>query len=209
MKQRLLASTAIVAGAGLAGAGFFAGQADAQGLDAQNFYAGAGASVVTFDGYADTEPGSSIVTGLDAGAKVFAGYQFHKYGAVEGTFHYFGRAEGSTDLSARFDGYGVSLSLLGIVPVNAGADVFLRAGFLYGWVEAEGESSTTTTDSGISAIVGLGANLHLTDQISVRLEGEYVPDIGQTDRDSGNFEGETTNATMDVFAFTVSFLYRF
>ena len=203
MKKQLLASTAIVAGAGLAGTGFFAGQADAQGLDAQNFYIGAGASFTNFDGNADSDPGSSPVTGIDAGAKVFAGYQFHKYGAVEGTFHYFGEAN---DTTATYDAWGTSLSLLGILPVNAGTDVFFRAGLLYGWVDVE-NSSTSNTDSGVSAIVGLGVNLNLTDQATVRLEGEFVPSVGQGG--GGTESNETTTADLDVFAFTVSFLYRF
>ena len=104
MKNNLLTTTALTwavgfAAAGLAAAGF-AGQAMAnhghqteaqQGVGGG--YVGLGASIVGHDGdrFSESEELARI-SGIDTGAKAFAGYRFHRYGAVEATYHFFGEA---------------------------------------------------------------------------------------------------------------------
>ena len=51
-------------------------------------------------------------------------------------------------------------------------------GGIYGWIDHDG-TSTEHDSSGLSPIVGIGAELDLSDQLSVRAEFEYVNDIGQ------------------------------
>ena len=205
MKKELLAGTAIVAAAGLAGFGL-AGKVGAQEW-IKDLYLGAGPSVAAHDGIAGTSGvDDTVISGLELGGKVYAGWQFHKYGAVEAGYNYFGEAH-DTD-SDSMTSHGASLSLLGILPVGTGGNLFVRAGAFFGWIQGSDVSDMThTTEFGVSPVLGVGASIDLGSNAAVRLEMEYVPHVG--DGNLTDVTGETTTGDVDVLAFTVSVLWRF
>ncbi len=140
MKKNLLTTTALTCAVGFAAAGLaaagLAGKAMAnhshQGEAQQGVggvYLGVGASIVGHDGCVGS-CSSERVTGHDTGFKAFAGYRFHKNAAVEAGYHHFGEAAG-TD-TPFYETQGVSLALLGILPVTAEASVFAKVGALWG-----------------------------------------------------------------------------
>ena len=81
-------------------------------------------------------------------------------------------------------------------------------GGIYGWITHRSGAETNPTDSGFSPIVGLGANLNVTDNITIRPEFEYVPSIGNGDRSAEPGPDDTT-ADVDVLAATLSVIWRF
>ncbi len=213
MKNNLLTTTALTCAVGFAAAGLtaagFAGKA-AGGTDVGNGYVGVGASIVGHDGCKDDtdEPGDDDcsderISGTDTGFKAFAGYRFHRYGAVEGAYHFFGEAQSTGD--EFIESQGVSLALLGILPVTSDGtgSVFLRAGGIYGWIDNDENTDIEREASGFSPIAGIGAMFDLSDRLSVRGEVEYVNNIGDGEG------SESTTGHVDVLSFTVGALWRF
>ena len=85
-----------------------------------------------------------------------------------------------------------------------------RVGAFFGVLQAEDQDkdSDLATDVGVSPIVGIGTALHITENMSVRGEVEYVPRIGQGHRSStGGLT--TTTGDIDIVAGTISVLWRF
>ena len=175
-----------------------AAQAPAQAQEmAKGFYLGAGVGLATHDGCEECD--STKITGTELGFKVLGGYQFHTNGAVEATWHYFGKAETTED--STHESYGASLALLGILPLNPSTDVFFKAGAFFGRIEDE-SSSSIVDSSGFSPIVGLGVNFHFADSLIVRGEVEYVDNVGNGPR-------ATSPGDVDVFAFTIDLIWQF
>ena len=135
---------------------------------------------------------------MDLGVKAFAGYRFHKNAAVEGGYHYFGKAQG--DSTSAFESQGVSLALLGILPVTSEGSVFLKVGAMWGWID-EDATDTESSASGFSPIIGLGFNIDLSEQLALRTEVEYVPGIGAGDGGS--------EADVDIVSGTASLIWKF
>lgn len=140
---------------------------------------------------------SSSVDDTDTGWKLFAGYRFMKYFAVEGAYVNFGEATahsiitapsaGTVDTTAEADAW--TLSALGILPLNEKFSLFARVG-LNIW---DAEVSATGTGGGGSAsfsddadgtdwVYGVGAAYDITQNLSVRGEWERY-DLDDTDLD--------------------------
>ena len=214
MKNNLLTTTALTCAVGFAAAGLatigFAGQAMAnhahqtkaqQGVGGG--YVGVGASLVGHDGCADSC--SSIrVSGIDLGGKMFAGYRFHKYGAVEGTYHFFGEAHGTN--GEMWESQGISAAVLAILPVTSQGSVFAKAGALWGWMNQDG-TSTENDSSGFSPLLGLGAEINISDAFAIRTEVEYVPNVGDGKLESPG--SESSQARVDVVTGTASLIWKF
>ncbi len=121
----------------------------------------------------------------DTGFKLFGGYSFNRYFAIEGGYYNLGRfgfvatTVPAGTLTGRIKVQGVNLDLVGSVPIGEKFSVFGRIGATYG--------DTKDTFVGTGAVVVLGPNPHnrganwkfgaglqydINESLAVRAEGE-------------------------------------
>jgi OOP family OmpA-OmpF porin len=133
----------------------------------------------------------------DTGWKVFAGYQFMKYLAVEGAYVGSGKfkansivtspSAGIVDTEIKTDAW--TISALGILPLGDSFSLFGRVGVNF-WsadISATGSGGGGTaayseSDDGTDWVYGVGAAYKFTDNFSVRGEWERY-DFGDGDAD--------------------------
>lgn len=163
-----------------------------------------------YEGTGFTVDTAQMTDRRDTAWKVYGGWRFHPYGAVEVGYVDFGRASahyqvgvpgiGTATRDARYRVAGVDLSALGVMPVGARATVFARAGAMFTRLEYDesganpfGEpASFSHTDRDTHFTWGLGGTYALTDALSVRVEWQRVEDVGEpfalTESGNGRFE---------------------
>jgi len=138
---------------------------------------------------------SSSTDDTDTGWKLFAGYRFMKYLAVEGAYTNFGEATahsiitppGTVDTTLEAEAW--TVSALGILPLGDQFSLFARLGVNF-WnvdISAVGTGGGTTAavsddDDGTDMVYGVGAAYSFTNNLSVRGEWErYDFDDGDVD----------------------------
>jgi OOP family OmpA-OmpF porin len=170
----------------LAGAGLSAAAASAQG------YLGFGV------GKSDYDRGNVVpdlitagsVDGDATGFKLYGGYRFHPNFALEmayvdlGKAGYSGNFLGAPVSGGSLETWGFNFSLVGIVPLNPGFEVFGKVG-AFAW-EARARDTTagfpfsaTVTDWDIS--FGLGLAYNVTSHLSLRAEWERFRAVDDID----------------------------
>lgn len=115
----------------------------------------------------------------DTGLKIFGGYQFMKYFALElafvdlGEFEFFGFPDA-------LEQYGFAVQGVGILPIAESFALFAKAGFFNWEVEAFG-----ATDDGTDAAYGVGGQFRFgaKKKLGLRLEWERFTDISGGDVD--------------------------
>jgi OOP family OmpA-OmpF porin len=126
------------------------------------------------------------------GWKLWAGYRFNPYWAIEGGYTSLGSYEfdgqviadpGAVKATFKADDW--NLLAVGIWPINDRYEVFGKAGMGY-WrtkLEATGSFSAqnvrTVKTNGTSPVFGVGGVMHLTPYWSARLEWERFHEIGE------------------------------
>ena len=189
---------------------------------ALGFYVGAGAGVSSFRGdYASqvdqayagtgfTVDAATVTDDRDTAWKVYAGWRFHPYGAIEAAWLDFGEARthyaigvpniGAATRDGRYRLSGAEVSALGIVPLGDRATVYAKAGALFSQLKYDesglnqfGEpGSFSHTNRETKFLWGLGGSFELVDSLAVRIEWQRAEDIGErfalTDSGNGRFE---------------------
>ena len=207
--------------------------------DPTGFYVGAGAGYSKIDDL-DALGGAKAILGPgdtfngftkkskdddDVGWKIYGGYRFHRFFAVEASYVDFGDFSVDTNGTATVSGFpttfatsfdtdisGLGLAALAIWPavgeqlsffgkVGAfrwDADSDLRVPFAVGGLP--GLFSDSDDDDGIELMFGLGAEYYFLDKFALRVEWERFNDLG--DESTVRFED-------DVDLFSGSLQYRF
>lgn len=133
------------------------------------------------------------INGQDISGKIFGGYQFHEYLAVEKAAYYFGQAKDEYYEDDKYYSWGMSASLLGIIPLTDNLDFLMKIGILYSnfdrdgeslYMKEEGKSWVACNHEGYSVLVGGGINFKITEKIQIRAEIEWSPDIVNSDPES-------------------------
>lgn len=154
------------------------------------FYLGAGAGQATYKDVDEVEVACTAagavctVDDADTGFKVFAGYQFAKFVAIEVGYVELGEvvavAAAPVSASARFSTQGGYAALLPQLPIGPVGSIFGRLGLsaMDAKLKVTAPGISSTDSSGALAVVfGVGAEIHLSDSISVRGEWErHSPD---------------------------------
>jgi opacity protein-like surface antigen len=99
----------------------------------------------------------------DTGYKVFGGYRFIDYLALEAEYLDGGTVE---DAGLEIDVSGFNVSAVGILPLGERFDVFAKLGMLFWDADTNGLGS----DSGEDFSWGIGGGFHFTDQFGMQLE---------------------------------------
>lgn len=158
---------------------------------------------------------SSTVDKTDTGWKLFAGYQFNPYFAVEGGYVDLGKFSFSTTVTAAPAGYttgslsgnvktknGFLVDAVGIWPATDKVSVFGKLG-LYSIkteLSASGPSGSLTESSTDSNLHwGIGAGYDFNKNFGARLEWERFNDVGNKDK--------TGEANVDLLS--VGVVYKF
>ncbi len=190
------------------------------------------------------------IGGEDVTAKGFIGYRFHKFFAIEAAFHRFGEAKEEkipemfavrgmpfvkySDTDFRFKTYSSSVSFLGFLAATKDIEVFSKIGFLYSsskinnhemlllglyYYEQYGEFN----DRAFTVLLGTGAQMTISENIILRLEAEWAPDIVGSNKaklmkkmadlnKDGHFiyDGQIGyDADIDILAITASIVWKF
>jgi OmpA-OmpF porin, OOP family len=148
----------------------------------------------------------------DGGWKLFAGYRFNRYLAVEGGYTYLGEYAfagqviidpGTVD--ADFEAYDWNAFAVGILPLGQRFDVFGKLGIGY-WTSKLKASGTfsgrivqSMQDSGTDPIVAVGARFNLTSRWAFRAEWERFFNVGDA----------TTTGQTNIDFWSVGVQYRF
>ncbi len=184
------------------------------GFAAENgWYAGLGVGQSSIDTGIKATSGTASVDEEDLGYKVFAGYEFNKFIAVEGFYFDAGEAtitansgdvvaDGNTSLVIPVDDFkasieGQSFGLIGVIgyPVHQYFYPYAKLGF-HKWdteiaVSAPGVV-VSVEDDGTDMVFGVGFRMDVTDSVSVRGEFERY-----------DYDGE------DVDFLSAGLMYRF
>jgi OOP family OmpA-OmpF porin len=138
----------------------------------------------------DLVTSSSSFDGKDTGYKIFGGYQFNPYFAVEVAYVDLGKAtySGAFGLLAVTNGsvetWGVNASAVGILPLSPSFELFGKIG-LFGW-----ESKARDTTGGVpfsgeaddaDVSFGAGMALNVTRNVSIRVEWERFKAVDNID----------------------------
>jgi OOP family OmpA-OmpF porin len=164
------------------------GTAWAQAPQDVGFYVGGSLGYSTVD----LDTGSLAAAGMttlssddnDTGWKLFAGYQFHRNFAVEGTYYDFGKfsangvVTGTADpasVSTRLKGWG--LAGVGILPLQQNFSLFGKLGGFWSDSKASataGRFAAAVDDSSSEWLLGVGVSYNFSRNVGVRAEAEWV-----------------------------------
>jgi OOP family OmpA-OmpF porin len=147
--------------------------------------------------------GISNCDDTDTGWKLFGGYRFTQYVAIEAGYVDFGEYSGSSGgISASAEATGVTAHVVGTLPLHDRFSLIGRLGTIYSDVDVKASGFGITIredDQSFAFAAGVGAEVNITDQFSLRAEYELFKDVGDD-----NSTGED-----DVYLASLSAVFRF
>ncbi|MDK9358864.1 porin OmpA [Lelliottia sp. V106_10] len=116
--------------------------------------------------------------GVAGGA--FLGYQANDWLSIEGGYDWLGNAgiTSNNSAGAKMENQGIQLTAKLSLPVNEHIDLYARGGMM-GWYEEVKSGSHKESDYGVSPLAALGTELAFSEDWAMRLEYQYVANIGQ------------------------------
>lgn len=164
------------------------------------WYIGAGVGQSEVDDFCS---GVSNCDDTDTGWKLFGGYLFTQYVAIEAGYVDFGKFSGSSGgISASAEVTGVTAHVVGMLPLNERFSLIGRLGTIYADVDIKASGfgySFHDDDQSFDFAAGVGAEVNITDQFSLRAEYELFKDVGDDD----------TTGEDDVYLASLSAVFRF
>lgn len=157
-------------------------------------YIGIGVGEATIDVCNDLEAyGATRCDDNDTGYKLFGGYEFHQYLAVEGTYADYGEVKASAPgFVVGAEATSLAVSVKGEYQVTDSLGLFAKLGVARWDAEVSVAGLGDTDDDGSGSTWGIGAQYPLTDKVGVRAEWERTA-----------FDSD------DVDLWSVSIVYRF
>ena len=142
------------------------------------------------------ETAQTSLDDTDTGWKVFGGWRFNEYIALEGTYVDFGKAKFKTrttgpdgTIDGKADGTAFALDVMAIARPAEWADLFVKVGGFRWDVDAKqaevvnGEaSSVKDSETGTDVKAGIGTSFMLSDSVALRLEAEAYFNVGNKKR---------------------------
>lgn len=120
------------------------------------------------------------MNGDNVAGGAFLGYQANDWLAIEGGYDWLGNASISSNNSAgaRMKNQGIQLAAKLSLPVHESIDLYARGGMM-GWYEEVKSANHKESDYGVSPLAALGTEVSFNDDWGMRLEYQYVSNIGQ------------------------------
>ena len=159
---------------------------DDGGPNTEGFYLGAGvgdfsAAVDEINNLDDIDDVGIDFSDGDNATKVFAGWNFNRFFAVQGDFVDFGEASGfvSTSAQGTSDVQGLAPSIVGTLPIGP-IDLFARAGIMFYEVDLNLTGGRVIDESGEDLLWAVGLGVDIKNRLTLRLEYEEI-DIAELD----------------------------
>jgi OOP family OmpA-OmpF porin len=117
----------------------------------------------------------------DNATKVFAGWHFNRFFAVQGDFVDFGESSGAVTSSASgtSDVQGLAPSIVGTLPIGP-IELFARVGVMFYEVDLNLTGGRFVDESGEDLVYSAGIGIDVLDRLNLRLEYEEI-DIQELD----------------------------
>jgi OOP family OmpA-OmpF porin len=149
--------------------------------------------------------------GSDSGFKLFAGYQFGRYVALEGAYVSLGKTQAELPADTRFSAevQGVTLGLVPRIPVGERLDLFGKVGVMAWHVDLKAASpalglSAQGDGAGADPTFGAGVAYRFHPNASLRLEWDrYTVD------EDVESDGTTVNVGTDIDMFSANISLHF
>jgi OOP family OmpA-OmpF porin len=158
------------------------GTAPAFAAEDSGWYLGAGVGRfnVQIDNPGDVTDTIGSFDSDDTTLKVFGGYRFNPYVALELDYLDLGNPEDTIDSRrVNADVNGFAPYIVGTLPVGP-VELFAKAGYLFYDVKIDVDDATVTDDNTQDFVYGGGIGVTLFDKLNTRLEYEVI-DIGAVD----------------------------
>jgi OOP family OmpA-OmpF porin len=159
---------------------------DRAGSNTEGFYLGGGvgdfsSAVDEIDNLDDVDDVGIDFSDGDNATKLFAGYAFNRFFAVQGDFVDFGEASGAVSPSVRgtSDVQGIAPSIVGTLPIGP-IELFARLGVMFYDIDLNLGGGRVIDDSGEDAVWSAGIGIDVLDRLNLRLEYEEI-DIAELD----------------------------
>src|SRR5687767_4784983 len=117
----------------------------------------------------------------DNAMKVFGGWNFNRYFAVQADYVDFGESSGAVtpSVSGTSDVQGIAPSIVGTIPIGP-VELFGRLGMMFYEVDLNLTGGRVVDESGEDLVWGAGLGIDVLDRLNLRLEYEEI-DIEQLD----------------------------
>jgi hypothetical protein len=159
---------------------------DRAGRNLEGFYLGAGvgdysSSVDEINSLDSIDDAGIDFSDGDNAMKVFAGWHFNRFFAVQGDFVDFGESSGavSPSVSGTSDVQGLAPSIVGTLPIGP-IELFARVGMMFYDVDLNLGGGRLIDESGEDLVYSAGIGIDVLDRLNLRLEYEEI-DIEQLD----------------------------
>jgi OOP family OmpA-OmpF porin len=159
---------------------------DRAGRNLDGFYLGGGvgdfsSAVDEINNLDDVDDVGIDFSDGDNATKVFAGWNFNRFFAVQGDFVDFGEASGFVSTSARgtSDVQGLAPSIVGTLPIGP-IELFGRVGIMFYDVDLNLTGGRVIDESGEDLVWSAGLGIDVLDRLNLRLEYEEI-DIAELD----------------------------
>ena len=159
---------------------------DRAGDNRSGFYLGGGvgdfsAAVDEIDAIDDVDDVGIDFSDGDNAMKIFGGWNFSRFFAVQVDYVDFGESSGAVSPSARAtsDIQGIAPSIVGTLPIGP-VELFARVGMMFYEVDLNLSGGRVVDDSGEDALWSAGIGIDVLDRLNLRLEYEEI-DIERLD----------------------------
>jgi OOP family OmpA-OmpF porin len=159
---------------------------DRPGRNLEGFYLGGGvgdfsSAVDEIDNLDDVDDVGIDFSDSDNATKIFAGWNFNRFFAVQGDFVDFGESSGAVtpSVNGTSDVQGFAPSIVGTLPVGP-LDLFARVGMMFYEVDLNLTGGRLVEESGEDLVWSAGVGIDIRDKATLRLEYEEI-DIAELD----------------------------
>ena len=159
---------------------------DRAGDNPEGFYLGGGigdfsAAVDDINSLNDVDDVGIDFSDGDNAMKVFGGWNFNKFFAVQADYVDFGESSGfvSPSVSGTSDVQGIAPSIVGTIPIGP-IELFGRLGMMFYEVDLNLTGGQLVDESGEDLVWSAGIGIDVLDRVNLRLEYEEI-DIPQLD----------------------------
>jgi Outer membrane protein beta-barrel domain len=150
------------------------------GRNLEGFYLGGGvgdfsAAVDEIDELDDVDDVGIDFSDGDNATKVFGGWAFNRFFAVQGDFVDFGESSGfvSPSVAGTADVQGFAPSIVGTLPIGP-IELFARAGMMFYEVDLNLSGGQLVDESGEDLVWSAGIGIDVLDRLNLRLEYEEI-----------------------------------
>lgn len=159
---------------------------DRAGDNPEGFYLGGGigdfsSSVDEIDSIDSIDDAGIDFSDGDNAMKVFGGWAFNRYFAVQADYVDFGESSGAVtpSVSGTSDVQGIAPSIVGTIPIGP-VELYGRLGMMFYEVDLNLTGGRVVDESGEDLVWGAGIGIDVLDRLNLRLEYEEI-DIEQFD----------------------------